>query len=139
MGISLQQVMLLIVVPGVICLLFNAAPSVALQVISAQSLHTSHETSTFVESSLDASSLSNETLPLLNASVASGVILNTTVDNGIRCHGIQYGFQPDLEDCLSALQYIPRFGQSATFAYRDSRLAPKIYPLPFRLMGGKSV
>ena len=119
--------MLLAFVPGYIWLFSQAVSAAMLQSISAQTLKVPPENSTFVEVFADP--------PV--ASTQNASLLNTTTVKNIRCHGIRYGFNPNVDDCMSALRYIQRGWQLVSFADRQHPPTPEIFPLPFRLMGGE--
>ena len=59
-------------------------------------------------------------------------------DPEVRCHGTQYGFNPNIDDCWNAIHYVQRSQSEVTFAERDTSPGPRIFRLPFRLMGGNS-
>ncbi len=119
--------MLLAFVPGWICLFSHLVSAAVLQSISVQTLQVPPENFTFVEGFANAPISSNQ-----NAS-----ILNASVDNNITCHGTRYGFDPSLDDCVSAINYIPRGSQTVSFADRQRRPNPGVHTLPLRLMGGR--
>ena len=54
----------------------------------------------------------------------------------IRCDGEEYGFKPDIDDCISALQHQLVGREQASFGRRGSFSSEKVIPLPYRLMGG---
>ena len=119
--------MLLAFVLRCICFFSHAVSAALLQSVSAQTLKVPPENSTFVESFANAAVSSTQNASLLNA---------TTVDD-IRCHGVRYGFNPNVDDCMSAINYIKRGWQIVSFADRQHPPNPDIFPLPYRLMGGE--
>ena len=119
--------MLLAFVPGWIWLFSHAVSGAVLQSISAQTLKLPPDNSTFVESFADTPVSSTQNTSLVNA---------TAVEN-IRCHGVRYGFNPNVDDCISALRYIQRGWQIVSFADRQHPPSPEIFPLPLRFMGGE--
>ena len=119
--------MLLTFVLGWIWLFSHAISAAILQSISAHTLKVPPENFTFVEGFADP--------PV--ASTQNASLLNTTTVKDIRCHGIRYGFNPNVDDCISALRYIQRGWQTVSFADRQHPPTPEIFPLPFRLMGSE--
>ena len=74
--------------------------------------------------------LSNQTTIALNASA---------VDNefGFVCDGSVYGFNPDVQDCLGALDKFGEGRDRIKFAQRHTPAAEEenVFPLPWRWMG----
>ena len=119
--------MLLAFVLGWICFFPQEVFAVILQSISAPKLKLPPRNSTFVESFANAAGSSTQ-----NASS-----LNATTSENIRCHGIRYGFNPNVDDCVSAIGHIKRGWQIVSFADRKHLANPEAFPLPYRLMGGE--
>ena len=119
--------MLLAFDPRWICLFTHAVSAAVLQSISAQTLQVPPENFTFVESFANS--------PISSTQNAS--LLNLTAVNDVRCHGTRYGFNPNVDDCMSAIHYIQRGWQIVSFAERQPRPNPKVFPLPMRIMGGR--
>ena len=119
--------MLLAFVLGWICFFLQAVFAAILQSISAPKLKVTPRNSTFVESFTNAAGSSTQNASLLNG---------TTIEN-IRCHGIRYGFNPNVDDCMSAIRHIERGWQIVSFADRKHLPNPEAFPLPYRLMGGE--
>ncbi|KAL2040445.1 hypothetical protein N7G274_006888 [Stereocaulon virgatum] len=55
----------------------------------------------------------------------------------VRCHA-RYGLTPNIDDCWNAIHYVQRSEIEVTFAERDTSPGPRIFRLPFRLMGDKA-
>lgn len=74
---------------------------------------------------------------LLSAFNATSLV-NVSVSNdmSIRCDGEVYGFKPDINDCMSALQHHQIGREQASFGRRGSFRSEKTIPLPYRMMGG---
>lgn len=119
--------MLLAFILGWIYFFPQAVSAAILQSISALTLKVPPRNSTFVESFANAAGSSTKNASLLNA---------TTIGN-IRCHGIRYGFNPNVDDCMSAIRHIGRGWQIVSFADRKHLPNPEAFPLPYRLMGGE--
>ena len=64
--------------------------------------------------------------------------LNTSLskDAVIKCDGEEYGFNPDVNDCTSALAHQSAGRTRLRFGQRGSISADKYFALPYRLMGG---
>ena len=122
-----RQIMLLAFIPGWICLFSHSVSAAVLQSISAQTLQVTPENFTFVEGFANASISSTQNASLLNA---TGV-------NDIRCYGTLYGFDPSVDDCMSAIRYVQRGWQYVSFAERQPHPRQGVISLPIRLMGGR--
>ena len=55
----------------------------------------------------------------------------------IQCDGEKYGFNPNVTDCQDARAYYKRSSRPFTYGERHSGHPFEVFPLPFRLMGGK--
>ena len=119
--------MLLVFVLRRICFFSHAVSAVIMQSVSAQTLKVPPKTFPFVESFANTAVSSTQNASLLNA---------TTVKS-IRCHGIRYGYNPDVDDCISAISYIERGWQIVSFADREHLPNPEVFSLPYRIMGGE--
>ena len=66
------------------------------------------------------------------------LVLNTSLskDAIIKCDGDEYGFNPDVNDCTSALAHQSPGRTRLRFGQRGSVSAEKYFALPYRLMGG---
>ena len=62
---------------------------------------------------------------------------NASNDLQIQCDGEKYGFNPNVTDCQIARAYYKRSSQLFTYGERHSGQPMEVFPLPFRLMGGK--
>ena len=62
---------------------------------------------------------------------------NASNDLQIQCDGEKYGFNPNVTDCQIARAYYKRSSQLFTYGERHSGQPIEVFPLPFRLMGGK--
>lgn len=62
---------------------------------------------------------------------------NASNDLQIQCDGEKYGINPNVTDCQIARAYYKRSSQLFTYGERHSGYSVDIFPLPFRLMGGK--
>ncbi|KAK0511294.1 hypothetical protein JMJ35_005867 [Cladonia borealis] len=121
--------MLLTFIPGWICLFSYLVSAAVLQSISSPILQVPPENFTFVEGFANASISSTRNASLLNA---TGV-------NDIRCHGTLYGFNPNVDDCMSAINYVQKSWQFVPFAERQPRPRQGVISLPIRLMGDKAL
>ena len=65
-------------------------------------------------------------------------VLNTSLskDATIKCDGDEYGFNPDVDDCTSALARQSPGRTRLRFGQRGSVSTEEFFPLPYRLMGG---
>ena len=113
---------------GFIYLYALPAFALSIQNPTGQTLKLPATNLTFVESFSDDASPSNQSFPSLNASEVG--------EYDIRCWGTTYGFNPDVEDCRNAINFISHNNREVTFAQRETGRAPNAFPLPFRLMGG---
>ena len=118
--------MLLAFSPGWICLFSHSVSAAVLQSISAQTIQAPPENFTFVGGFANASISPTQKASSLNA---TGV--------NIRCHGTRYGSDPSVDDCMSAINYIPSDWQIVSFAERQPHPDPDVILLPIRLMGGR--
>ena len=77
----------------------------------------------------------SSTLPLSNV---TSLLLNTSVSKtvSVNCDGEQYGFKPDIHDCISILPLLPSGRDQVNFGPRGSGSSANFFPLPYRLMGG---
>ena len=79
---------------------------------------------------------------LLNSSYLSdqaSVPVNATPDDSprIKCDGKSYGFDPNIADCMTAIQYFLPSRAQTTYAQRGSPAQREgVFPLPLRIMGG---
>ena len=62
---------------------------------------------------------------------------NASNDLQIQCDGEKYGFNPNVTDCQDARAYYKRSSKPFTYGERHSGHPIEVFPLPFRLMGGK--
>ena len=77
---------------------------------------------------------------LLPANVSKDDItagFNASNDLQIQCDGEKYGFNPNVTDCQIARAYYKRSSELFTYGERHSGHSIEVFPLPFRLMGGK--
>ena len=68
-----------------------------------------------------------------------GVPTNGTLGDSpnIRCDGKKYGFNPDIADCQTAIQYFLPSRMQLTYAQRGTPSQKgNVFPLPLRIMGG---
>ena len=63
--------------------------------------------------------------------------LNTSNAIQVQCDGEKYGFNPDVSDCENARSYYKRSSKPFTYGERHSGHDINIFPLPYRLMGGR--
>ena len=65
-------------------------------------------------------------------------VLNTSLskDATIKCDGDEYGFNPDVNDCTSALAHQSPGRTRLRFGQRGSFSTDEYVALPYRLMGG---
>lgn len=63
--------------------------------------------------------------------------LNTSNAIQVQCDGEKYGFNPDVSDCEKARSYYKRSSQLFTYGERHSGHEVNVFPLPYRLMGGR--
>ena len=82
--------------------------------------------------SLDEFSLSELNLPMPNASLTAGPL---PLD--IKCSGAHFGWSPSISDCESAKGYIVPDSTQYPWGQRQSGLGDDVFPLPYRIMGGK--
>ena len=55
----------------------------------------------------------------------------------IRCDGKSYGFDPNIADCMTAIQYFLPSRAQITYAERGTPARRgDVFPLPLRVMGG---
>lgn len=55
----------------------------------------------------------------------------------IRCDGESYGFNPNIADCMTAIQYFLPSRAQTTYAQRGTPAQKgTVFPLPLRIMGG---
>ena len=55
----------------------------------------------------------------------------------IRCDGESYGFDPNIADCMTAIEYFLPSRAQTTYARRGTPAGKgKVVPLPLRIMGG---
>ena len=68
-----------------------------------------------------------------------GIATSVNVSNAlqIRCDGEKFGFNPDVTDCQDARSSYKRSSQLFTYGERHTGHPPDVFPLPFRLYGGK--
>ena len=119
--------MLLPFIPEWICLFSYLVSAAVSQGSSSQTLQVPPGNVTFVEGFANASRSPGQNASLLNA---TGV-------NDVRCYGTLYGFNPSVDDCMSALRYVQRGWQFLSFAERQPRPRQGVISLPIRLMGGR--
>lgn len=73
----------------------------------------------------------NAAVPPIN--VSAGNLFET------QCDGSKYGFNPSLSDCQNAQDRIALDSEQQTFGERDTGLPDLTFPLPYIIMGGKSI
>lgn len=78
-------------------------------------------------------------LPANVSDSESAIRLNTSNKLKIQCDGAKYGFNPDVPDCQNARSYYKRSSKLFTYGERHSGHEINVFPLPYRLMGGKLV
>lgn len=86
----------------------------------------------------------NASLSLANSNTnysldqASDLVNATLKDSSrIKCDGQSYGFDPNIPDCMTAIQYFLPSREQTTYAQRGSPAERgSAYPLPLRIMGG---
>ncbi len=76
-------------------------------------------------------------LPANISSSESAYRPNTSNAIQVQCDGEKYGFNPDVSDCQKARSYYKRSSQLFTYGERHSGHEVNVFPLPYRLMGGK--
>lgn len=58
----------------------------------------------------------------------------------IRCDGKSYGFDPNIADCMTAIQYFLPSRLQTTYAQRETPAREgDVFPLPLRIMGDKAL
>ena len=62
---------------------------------------------------------------------------NATNALQIQCDGEKFGFNPNVTDCQDARSFYKRSSQLFTYGERHSGHSTDVFPLPFRLSGGK--
>lgn len=81
------------------------------------------------------SAISNPSILLDQASIP----VNATSGNSprLKCDGKSYGFDPNIDDCMTAIQYFLPSRTQTTYAQRGTpaRIGD-VFPLPLRIMGG---
>ena len=75
------------------------------------------------------------TIPTLNTSSSS----SENEQMLIHCSGLHFGYSPNVADCESAKEYITPDSKQYPWGRRHTGLDPNVFPLPYRIMGGKSV
>ena len=80
----------------------------------------------------------SHTSSLLSTFNATSSLMDASVPNdvSIRCDGNEYGFEPDVEDCTSALTHQMVGRAQMKFGQRGSISSESFVHLPYRLMGG---
>ena len=79
---------------------------------------------------------------ILNSSYLSdqdSVPVNATPEDSprIKCDGKSYGFDPNIDDCMTAIQYFLPSRVQTTYAQRGTPAQRGVvFPLPLRIMGG---
>ena len=66
-------------------------------------------------------------------------VVNATLEDSskIKCDGQSYGFDPNIPDCMTAIQYFLPSREQIIYAQRGSPAERgNVYPLPLRIMGG---
>ena len=68
-----------------------------------------------------------------------GIATNSNISNTlqIQCDGEKFGFNPNVTDCQDARSFYKRSSQLFTYGERHSGHPTDVFPLPFRLSGGK--
>jgi hypothetical protein len=122
--------MLLISTLGMLYLFVDSVSTISQHNVDGQTLQTPTQNLTRVDTFPNGLPPSNRSLISLNALAERGP--------EVRCHGVQYGFKPNIDDCWNAINYVQRSQSEVTFAERDTSPGPRIFRLPFRLMGGNS-
>ena len=91
-----------------------------------------------IQSDLNAVRQPSQSSNLNLVSTVKSSVLNTSLskDAVINCDGDEYGFDPDVNDCTSAVAHQSPGRTQLRFGLRDSVSAEKFFPLPYRLMGG---
>lgn len=80
---------------------------------------------------------SNQILPANVSKDGNTATFNASNDLQIQCDGEKYGFNPNVTDCQDARSYYKRSSKLFTYGERHSGHPIDVFPLPFRLMGGK--
>ena len=76
-------------------------------------------------------SLSNTSVPALNASAENRF--------NVHCDGATYGYNPNLIDCDQAVDYLIPDTTIWTFGQRHTGLPIEVVPLPYRVMGDRTL
>ena len=76
-------------------------------------------------------------LPVSTSENQSAIRLNASNAIHVQCDGEKYGFNPNVPDCQNARSYYKRSSQLFTYGERHSGHGINVFPLPYRLMGGK--
>lgn len=85
------------------------------------------------------SSALTQILPMVN-STASSTLNESFPENAalvIHCSGEHFGFNPNIADCQSAKEFISPDSVQYEWGPRHSGLGSTVFPLPYRMMGGK--
>lgn len=76
-------------------------------------------------------------LPASTSENQPAIRLNASNTIQVQCDGEKYGFNPNVPDCQNARSYYKRSSQLFTYGERHSGHGIGVFPLPYRLMGGK--
>lgn len=79
----------------------------------------------------------DQLLPVNVSKDDNATTFNASNDLQIQCDGEKYGFNPNVPDCQNARSYYKRSSILFTYGERHSVHPTEVFPLPFRLMGGK--
>lgn len=94
-------------------------------------------TLTFASAVQDAGGQTIQPSPVNISNDVPGLRLNMSNDLRVQCDGEKYGFNPIVTDCQNARSFYKRSSQLFTYGERHSGHGINVFPLPYRLMGGR--